>query len=375
MSGWGITVRDEQLQVDIGRLEVFKTGRRGSTYRFESWLKGLESSPTGTELPAFLSDAMPDSWGARLIKRSLKLAREPHPHELLLGVADSQRTGALRFIDEQTGEALAVSGEVEIPPIVDLGLIDSEVKKVTGDPEYRVSELIGIGSQSLGGARPKVTVRDKNGDLWVAKFAALNDIPQLEVSVMNAASECGIACAETRYTSVGNSGVVLSKRFDRSRDDCGQYLRIGMRSYAAELLVSDAGVGLDWADLASVTDSRDLVQLWRRAVFGVLVGNTDDHVRNHSQLRAWEGGSWVWRLSPAYDITQQSLGDASHALSVLGEHSAVNIADALPAFAEWLGLENNAAKYWLRQTLSVLSRRRILTVDGAQESLQRWAES
>lgn len=375
MSGWGITVRDEQLQVDIGRLEVFKTRRRGSTYRFESWLKGLESSPTGTELPAFLSDAMPDSWGALLIKRSLKLAREPHPHELLLGVADSQRTGALRFIDEQTGEALAVSGEVEIPPIVDLGLIDSEVKKVTGDPEYRVSELIGIGSQSLGGARPKVTVRDKNGDLWVAKFAALNDIPQLEVSVMNAASECGIACAETRYTSVGNSGVVLSKRFDRSRDDCGQYLRIGMRSYAAELLVSDAGVGLDWADLASVTDSRDLVQLWRRAVFGVLVGNTDDHVRNHSQLRAWEGGSWVWRLSPAYDITQQSLGDASHALSVLGEHSAVSIADVLPAFAEWLGLENNAAKYWLRQTLSVLSSRRILTVDGAQESLQRWAES
>lgn len=375
MSGWGITVRDEQLQVDIGRLEVFKTGRRGSTYRFESWLKGLESSPTGTELPAFLSDAMPDSWGALLIKRSLKLAREPHPHELLLGVADSQRTGALRFIDEQTGEALAVSGEVEIPPIVDLGLIDSEVKKVTGDPEYRVSELIGIGSQSLGGARPKVTVRDKNGDLWVAKFAALNDIPQLEVSVMNAASECGIACAETRYTSVGNSGVVLSKRFDRSRDDCGQYLRIGMRSYAAELLVSDAGVGLDWADLASVTDSRDLVQLWRRAVFGVLVGNTDDQVRNHSQLRAWEGGSWVWRLSPAYDITQQSLGDASHALSVLGEHSAVSIADVLPAFAEWLGLENNAAKYWLRQTLSVLSSRRILTVDGAQESLQRWAES
>src|SRR5699024_10679610 len=36
----------------------------------------------------------------------------------------------------------------------------------------------------------------------------------------------------------------------------------------------------------------------RRAVFNVLIGNRDDHLRNHGFLRTSDG----WRLAPAFDI-------------------------------------------------------------------------
>ena len=39
-------------------------------------------------------------------------------------------------------------------------------------------------------------------------------------------------------------------------------------------------------------------ELWRRMAFNVLVGNADDHPRNHGFLCAQDG----WKLSPAYDI-------------------------------------------------------------------------
>jgi len=43
----------------------------------------------------------------------------------------------------------------------------------------------------------------------------------------------------------------------------------------------------------------DMVALWRRMVFNILISNTDDHLRNHGFLYT---GAEGWRLSPAYDL-------------------------------------------------------------------------
>jgi serine/threonine-protein kinase HipA len=43
---------------------------------------------------------------------------------------------------------------------------------------------------------------------------------------------------------------------------------------------------------------RDLEDLYRRMVFNLLVGNSDDHLRNHGFRRSDAG----WELSPAYDM-------------------------------------------------------------------------
>src|SRR5260370_16459386 len=49
----------------------------------------------------------------------------------------------------------------------------------------------------------------------------------------------------------------------------------------------------------SAAPSEDLVELWRRVVFSILISNVDDHLRNHGLL--WEGPAG-WRLAPAYDL-------------------------------------------------------------------------
>jgi serine/threonine-protein kinase HipA len=43
----------------------------------------------------------------------------------------------------------------------------------------------------------------------------------------------------------------------------------------------------------------DLIELWSRIVFNIMVSNTDDHLRNHGFLRTPNAG---WRLSEAYDM-------------------------------------------------------------------------
>lgn len=40
----------------------------------------------------------------------------------------------------------------------------------------------------------------------------------------------------------------------------------------------------------------DMVELWRRIVFNIMIANTDDHLRNHGFVYERYKG---WRLSPA----------------------------------------------------------------------------
>lgn len=42
----------------------------------------------------------------------------------------------------------------------------------------------------------------------------------------------------------------------------------------------------------------DCRELWRRIVFNICIGNTDDHLRNHGFILKDE----MWQLSPAYDM-------------------------------------------------------------------------
>ena len=49
----------------------------------------------------------------------------------------------------------------------------------------------------------------------------------------------------------------------------------------------------------STAPIEDLHKLWRRIVFGVLIGNLDDHLKIHGLLFDGDGKC---RLSPAYDL-------------------------------------------------------------------------
>jgi serine/threonine-protein kinase HipA len=55
----------------------------------------------------------------------------------------------------------------------------------------------------------------------------------------------------------------------------------------------------------------DLQQLYRRIAFYILVGNRDDHLRNHGFLR----GATGWCLAPAFDVNPAPDKD-EHALAI-----------------------------------------------------------
>lgn len=154
-----------------------------------------------------------------------------------------------------------------------------------------VKELLDAGTGSLGGARPKASVRD--GDrLIVAKFSSPRDdwdVIAWEKTVLDLAEIAGLRVPDRKLTRVDGKSVLLLDRFDRTATG-------GRVPYLSAMTLLTARDGMsdqfDYTDLAetlaehgSTTISMDLVELWKRVVFSVAVHNTDDHLRNHGFIR------------------------------------------------------------------------------------------
>jgi serine/threonine-protein kinase HipA len=189
---------------------------------------------------------------------------------------------------------------------------DPEAPKPAGTDAEQAEALL-RGGTSMGGARPKATVEDDDA-LWLAKFTHRDDRwnnPRVEHAMLALARHCGISCAESRITTVGDRDVLLVKRFDRHKTEKG-YLRSRMVS---GLTLIDADDSPDTADqrrkwsyllladeirrAASGNQAKDLPELFRRVCFNALISNTDDHPRNHAVVAK----DTTWSLSPAYDLT------------------------------------------------------------------------
>ena len=161
--------------------------------------------------------------------------------------------------------------------------------------------LLAPGS-SLGGARPKASVRDRNGQLLIAKFPSERDeydIVRWEAVTLALAATAGIVVPGWRLEEVAGRHVLLLERFDRRGNERVPFLSAMSLLGAAD---HETGSYLEIADALrqhGAVVALDLPQLWRRMVFNVLVSNTDDHLRNHAVLYDGPRG---WRLSPAYDL-------------------------------------------------------------------------
>jgi len=94
--------------------------------------------------------------------------------DYLLRVSDEARHGALRFAEEES-VFLAPSRQVPIPPLVELpGLLTaSERVNEDTDTEEDLRLLLAPGS-SLGGVRPKASVRDLPCKTRTVIFASRN---------------------------------------------------------------------------------------------------------------------------------------------------------------------------------------------------------
>ena len=196
----------------------------------------------------------------------------------------------------------------------------------------------------LGGARPKSAVADNDGSLAIAKFPKPDDdrsIPHGEVLAMKLASHVGIDAAPARVIDVAGRPVALITRFDRHEGRRVPFLS------AMSLLGAEDGDEATYTDIAEAIRSyssepvQDLHELWRRIVFSVLIGNLDDHLRNHGFLYDRND---QWRLAPAYDLNpvpkQEKARELTTWISEAGPEADLDLARQA---AEYFALTANEA--------------------------------
>jgi len=311
-------------------------------------------------------DSSPDRWGRLLMRRreawqAREEGRDERPlfeSDFLLGVFDGHRMGGLRFKLNQDGPFLNDHKKMATPPWTSLRELEQaslqlERHDAMNDPEYYhwLSLLIDPGS-SLGGARPKASVVDDQGHLWIAKFPSSSDdknVGAWEMVLHQLAIACGIQVSEARLQKFSSKhATFLSKRFDRTKNQ----RRIHFASALTLLGLQDGAdylEGVGYLDLVafvmknSPQAKEDLEQLWRRMAFNMMVSNTDDHLRNHGFILTNNG----WRLSPAYDMNPNEMGHGL-TLNISESSNDLDLSIALET-AHWYQLKRDRAERILKE--------------------------
>ncbi len=360
-------------------------GRRSYSFEYDAdWLRGKNlflldpdiglfsgpQFPVKKENFGIFLDSMPDTWGRTLMtRRATQLTKQAggmasvlHDLDFLLGVADKCRMGALRFKLVPDGPFLDDDRHTPVPPWTSVGELQHIAGLVESDKNPKelnkwLVMLMAPGS-SLGGARPKANVVDKNGQLWIAKFPSKNDTidkAKWEFLTYKLATAAGINMSESRIEKVaGNYYTFFTRRFDRLkgervhfasamtmtgnneatlRDKRGSYLELSM-------FIQDHGGNI----------REDLAELWRRIVFNIAVSNTDDHLRNHGFII--ENG--IWRLSPAYDVNP-SVDKEELALNIDEKSGALDF-DLAMSVAEYFRLTPKEAQSILSRVSETISK-------------------
>jgi len=207
---------------------------------------------------------------------------------------------------------------------------------------------------SLGGARPKASVRDGHL-LLIAKFPHQNDdwdVMAWEKLTLDLAADAGIRVPATRFTRIDGRGVLLLERFDRRGAARVPYVSCMTLLDARDAEAHDYLEVAEAMPEVSAATRADLNELWRRIAFSLMVNNTDDHLRNHGLLHE-RGG---WRLSPAFDINPNPDSATERITSIDGARSREDALDALCTHAAAFDLSDTAVALTLREVSAAVKR-------------------
>ena len=237
----------------VGKLS-YESLRGSDTYGFSfdrEWLRdygslflsadlnpypGMQYTEEGKDIFGCFSDALPDRWGRMLFmrKQQILVVEEGRPlrhissFDYLLGIDDFSRMGGFRFRESPGGEFINSSPVLRIPPLTDIRALEAASRAIEQSEEANelpdkkwLTQLLQPGS-SLGGARPKASVVDTDGALYIAKFPSRKDdydVGLWEHFCHQLAVEAGIKVAETKVISAGSKyHTLLSRRFDRGEE-------------------------------------------------------------------------------------------------------------------------------------------------------------
>ncbi len=267
----------------------------------------------GGAMPLTFRDALPDSWGRKVLEA--QHGRPVSDVEALL-LTNADRVGAM--VVSITLPIQSHEPEPEIFALQDLAQAARQLE-LGQEPDATLKRLLQGGT--LGGARPKATFIH-NQQRHIAKFAARgddHDVTVLEASTLALARECGITVPPFFVHPVPTGNALVLQRFDRNgRIDNEQRFHYLSASALLNVAYEDNASG-SYVELAQVLrrisaqPEADLQQLYGRMVFNLVAGNTDDHVKNHGVLLPDDPGhAQGYRLAPAFDLVMQLNGNTGY---------------------------------------------------------------
>ena len=252
------------------------------------------------------SDAGPDDWGTRILLMQQKSAPKNELERLLR--TSGGGAGLLEF-------SLSRTAPREHPGFPGMELLDTladTAAKIENRARLTSEQLALIEpGSSMGGARPKVVVADGQG-AWLVKFSRsgdLVDLPRLEFAALRLMKNAGFDVPEIALRDLGGGRTAfLSRRFDREPQrpvhviSANSLFNIDRLRAVRDSLKNP----YSYINLANIIrrhaadPERDCLELYRRMLLNIFIGNTDDHARNHALI--YDTVEQVWRLSPVFDV-------------------------------------------------------------------------
>ncbi len=305
------------------------------------------------------SDAGPDDWGTRIMLMHNTSA--PHNEIERLLRTSGGGVGLLEF-------SLSRSYPREPAPVPDISLLEDLERAAQRVEEHqRLTPeqwaLIEPGS-SMGGARPKVVV-DDGGQQWLVKFSRqqdILDIPLLEYTTMNVLREAGADVPAIKFHALGQGrSAFIIQRFDRLPGHPRHVISAhSLFNTDRVRTVKDSRHNpYSYINLASIlrkyaaAPERDCHELFRRMVFNILVGNTDDHARNHAML--YDTASCQWQLAPAYDVLPTINGNRGYQAMGVGANGAESTLENTLSYRKLFLLDEVHARDIIAQVQSAVA--------------------
>lgn len=311
--------------------------------------RGMIPLLPGLSMPGCLRDAAPDAWGRRVIlnqrfgKRALQIDPGSVDELTYLIESGSDRIGTLDF--QLSATEYVPRGAAGAPLEELLEAAELIERGIPLAPE--LAQALQHGT-SIGGARPKTLV-ESDSQKYIAKFSTPTDLYSVvkgEFVAMRLAALAGLEVAPVSLLKVAGKDVLMVGRFDRTLSPAG-WQRKGIVSALTMLQLDEMMARYaSYRDLANLVREKftkapgTLRELFSRIVFNILIGNTDDHARNHAAF--WDGD--MLQLTPAYDICPQPRHGrtASQAMQIANTDNSSRLVTCLKAAPHFLLREGEA---------------------------------
>lgn len=310
-------------------------------------------------IPPQIADSLPDMFGSIIFKAWLE-AKDHHSISVLeqLAYVSNRGMGAMEY---SPSKELPRNVTIDLAEIIEVLRDVMDMKKSSGQKKLSNQALINIfriGS-SAGGARPKILISEsKNdgivipGDLeysddydhYLVKLAIDEDLDYprevIEYCYYQILRKVGIRIMDSKLIE-GKHFATL--RFDREDGE------------KKHVLTASGMTGWDFKDASNSSYENlfklcsflkiphaETEELYKRMIFNIIYGNTDDHLKNHSFIYNRERNDW--NLSPVYDVTYAlnpliDFKNSIRALSINKKRSKINFADVLK-IAEYFTIKN-----------------------------------